>query len=66
MKNKGKNTYNSPQKNRLVCHPKVVSLEAEPTCKESKQQFPAEIKLKNLYLPDDLTKNLTFFDLDQC
>lgn len=45
MKNKGKNTYNSPQKNRLVCHPNVVSLEAEPTCKESKQQFPAEIKL---------------------
>lgn len=45
MKNQGENTYNSPQKNRLVWHPQVVSLEAEPTCKESKQQFPAEIKL---------------------
>ena len=45
MKNKGKNTYNSPHKNRLVCHSKVVSLDAEPSCKESKQHFPVEIKL---------------------
>lgn len=45
MKNKRKNTYNSPHKNILVCHSKGVSLEAEPSCKESKPHFPAKIKL---------------------